>query len=426
MVTAALRAAADGRGQGQQNVARSPDEYSTPTPPPTQHYARRGATQENDSPDCGDDEYEEEQMSMTAGSGTGAARPAPPRRPAPPNRPGTQDSARTAPRPGTQGSVGGAASHRGRKGKLEEELSFGEQLVIETAMRFRGRSYDRRRQEELATPRRRGAQGMSGTASRELDFFMSCEKEGGKSISDDLSAQSSIRPQVTSEDSERKLQKQEVDELLDRLSKPRRQQIAHKPSSGDLSFQRSQQDESIRQREGFDLQHMVERLATPKKNYRLGPASGESVVLLHRSRCQGRPPDESRLKELSRPKRRGGSCMAWGVDWNQTDHLIRLDAYLHKTYGWQPSAATSSGCSSSQGHDQTSAKESPRVDPGELSEGYGNDVFDSETDEGSPDRTLPNIGGRFGAQMAASNDTDDTARRGGVAIRENKNKPRHF
>eukprot|EP00913_Durusdinium_trenchii_P034668 g32431.t1 len=33
-------------------------------------------------------------------------------------------------------------------------MSFGEQLVLETYLRFRGRRYDRQRQEELSQPRR--------------------------------------------------------------------------------------------------------------------------------------------------------------------------------------------------------------------------------------------------------------------------------
>lgn len=160
-------------------------------------------------------------------------------------------------------------------------LSFGEQLVLETYLRCRTRAYSKRRQEELAKPKRRA-------------FAFSPTNE--------------TVPKQHAKAKGPRLQLPEARAMIERLAKP-------KPKIRSLTPEKpaKQVEVEAAKRRDFNVHNMVERLATPRRGRRFTPPPGERVVLMHCTAARQRPHDAKRIEELAQPTRRGGGIRCWGV-----------------------------------------------------------------------------------------------------------------
>ncbi|CAK0872238.1 unnamed protein product, partial [Prorocentrum cordatum] len=161
-------------------------------------------------------------------------------------------------------------------------LSYGEQLVLQTYLHSKRRPYDKQRQEALAKPR--------------------------KPLGDDAS----LEQQHLQDD--RRLDKQEVQQMVDRLYKPKPKRF--QMDDAEVVLLELQQQQSAR-RKDFDLDAMVARLYVPKPPKSLEVADDESTFSI--SASPPRPPDKERLRSLARPKNRGASAEAWGLRPAQAD-----------------------------------------------------------------------------------------------------------
>uniref|UniRef100_A0A7S4SBR7 Uncharacterized protein n=1 Tax=Alexandrium monilatum TaxID=311494 RepID=A0A7S4SBR7_9DINO len=164
------------------------------------------------------------------------------------------------------------------------QLPFGEQLVLETFIRCRRRPYDRKRQDELAAPRRRGTSADGGSQ------------------------------EPSRQEPSRTLPQAQVDELLSRLAQPKRYAHDDAPPEDELARQAREADRA--KRAAIDVDAMVSRLAAPRLLRAHSPAYGERAAA-QADAAPGRPVDYDRLVDLARPVKRGASCSAWGVrlDW---------------------------------------------------------------------------------------------------------------
>mmetsp|Transcript_76076 Transcript_76076/g.219693 ORF Transcript_76076/g.219693 Transcript_76076/m.219693 type:complete len:724 (+) Transcript_76076:115-2286(+) len=155
-------------------------------------------------------------------------------------------------------------------------LSFGEQLVLETYMRCRQRPYDRKRQEQLAQPKRvRQADniGLANTGTAD---------------------------------------KTQIASIVSRLTQPKSQKataLVGAPTPGETLV--IQHD--VKRRRDVDMAAVVNRLSTPK------PPRPPEVSACTMGSAASRPVDISRLHTLAQPSKRGASCRSWGVhpDWTR-------------------------------------------------------------------------------------------------------------
>lgn len=154
-------------------------------------------------------------------------------------------------------------------------LPFGEQLVLETYMRFQRRPLDKQRLEDMARPKRHGpavAQNMligvpTKTASPE-----------------------------------------EIAGIVGRLTQPKKSSAAVAETTLSMA---SNQPNPARKKD-FNLDAMVSRLTAPRRVVQPTPA--EEVVLQAYKTGPRRGLDPARLAEMAKPHRRGASCLSWGVN----------------------------------------------------------------------------------------------------------------
>eukprot|EP00435_Cladocopium_sp_Y103_P065840 s123_g27.t2 len=160
------------------------------------------------------------------------------------------------------------ASQSSSEAEAEVPLSFGEQLVLETYLRFRGRRYDRQRQEELCQPRR---------------------------IKPPADRWSSGRREV--------LEKEQLEDLLKRLAGPKRGKAT---DSGELIALHSSKQEMVQRRvQAKDVEATFARLSAPKTARGYDPTPGEKVCLMY-NQTSHRSVNLERLADMAQPKKRGG------------------------------------------------------------------------------------------------------------------------
>mmetsp|Transcript_851 Transcript_851/g.1919 ORF Transcript_851/g.1919 Transcript_851/m.1919 type:complete len:273 (+) Transcript_851:184-1002(+) len=187
-----------------------------------------------------------------------------------------------------------------------EFLPFGEQLVLETYMRCQRRPHNKKRQEELAQPKRPGV----------------VERAGVEVVN-----KSAPPDQIAS--------------IVERLAQPR------KPKVQEVAPATARVAEGTRpEHRKFNLDAMVNRLSTPRVPHM--PSAAEQVALRTISTAAGatRPLDLERLAEMARPRHRGASARSWGVD---PDWVRDVSSTLD-TPRSERTASTSSGLRSAGGH----------------------------------------------------------------------------
>jgi len=156
-------------------------------------------------------------------------------------------------------------------------LSFGEQLVLETYLRYRGRRYDRQRQDALSQPRK-------------------------------------IKPPPPEERPGRQqkpLDKDQLGDLIDRLAKPKRGKVVE--SGEHLALQASRQ-EMVKQKaiQARDVEATFARLSAPKAARGYDPTPGEKVCLMYNQHA-GRSVNFERLADMAKPKKRTGAAESWAL-----------------------------------------------------------------------------------------------------------------
>jgi len=180
-----------------------------------------------------------------------------------------------------------------RSSKEDVPLSPGEQLVLDTYLRYKQRPYDRQRQDELAVPRQH---------TRSFSTFC-----------DSTSTTVPKMPKIISDD------------LCERLSQPKRPD-RRKVSSGEALVKSARlRDRS--QRASFDLPGLVQRLSAPKTARPRSPTSGERIMIQYNKPQDGKGISKEKLDMLSRPVIRGASSGSWRVDPNFVPKKPEQDAY---------------------------------------------------------------------------------------------------
>jgi len=158
---------------------------------------------------------------------------------------------------------------------LLSDLPLGEQLVLETYLRCRQRSYDRERIDELARPRK-------------------------------LIGPEKCVPSV-------KVDKVQMEAIVSRLTRQRtRKETDADKNDAMHSLARHGRTKLM---SDFDLQGLIQRLATVKP-----PRSMAKLLSEQEARTvprATRPLDSARISALATPRRRGATCASWGVpdDW---------------------------------------------------------------------------------------------------------------
>jgi len=168
-------------------------------------------------------------------------------------------------------------------------LNFGEQLVLETYMRYKGRRYDRKRQDELSKPRRQKVQELWGM-------------QAGQGSPDQRLGQSVVS-----------MNREEVDSLVARLTKPKKQKA--NSDHGNMIAMHSQQADVRKAKAAAtaDNDAVFKRLAAPKSSRPFDPTPGEKVCMMYHSARTRRPVNFERLADISKPKKRGGRAESWGI-----------------------------------------------------------------------------------------------------------------
>jgi len=162
-------------------------------------------------------------------------------------------------------------------------LCFGEQLVLETYMRSKGRRYDRQRQDELSQPRRHKGDAWAFGA------------QGGELM----------------DENEKVLDQHQVQNLVARLAKPKRHQSNE--DAGQMVTLHSMRDEALKRQSAADAEAMVKRLAAPKTFRAYDPTPGERVCMMYNRWKPTRAVNLDRLADMAKPKKRGGRAESWGV-----------------------------------------------------------------------------------------------------------------
>jgi len=204
------------------------------------------------------------------------------------------------------GVVEDSRSSMGLTDLSELPISYGERLILETCVRCRQRPYDRERQEALSRPRRGG---------KDVGVDRSAGERSLPTVSGGVSCEPSTQPSTarssTSQDT-RRLNMAQTDQLVNRLSTPRRHQKSAKPPAEQLPL-RSQERSAKPEAGGLAIASMVARLSAPRSARALSPTPGERVVLMWNRSENLRKPDLERLNRLAIASRRGGTAAAWGV-----------------------------------------------------------------------------------------------------------------
>jgi hypothetical protein len=202
-------------------------------------------------------------------------------------------------------------------------ISYGERLILETVMKCRQRPYDRKRQEALAQPRRRGgaaeAWGVSGLGERSppQGSTMRATTSGGSGALDYSSGAlgpSGSGPLGSSNNSkDPRLTSDQEARLVDRLCQPKRRKPDASKTPGEAILLRNQDRDAKLKTGSIDVAAIVSRLSAPRAIRALSPTPGERVVLMWNRSENLRKPDPQRINELAQSSRRGGSARAWGV-----------------------------------------------------------------------------------------------------------------
>mmetsp|Transcript_38190 Transcript_38190/g.89606 ORF Transcript_38190/g.89606 Transcript_38190/m.89606 type:complete len:311 (-) Transcript_38190:128-1060(-) len=177
-------------------------------------------------------------------------------------------------------------------------MTYGEQLIWEMTQRYKGRPYDRKRTEELARPRR----------PRVPEDLPPLPTPRSKSSQDTSASKALMTPD-------------RLEQMVKRLASPRKIRTDPEPSTislsqmpyGEALVQKAQMEERAK-RIGFDLQSMVNRLASPRRRSETPDAAvPPQVSTIGSSRLAGAPVDFARLAAMAKPTRRGASCTSWHV-----------------------------------------------------------------------------------------------------------------
>lgn len=201
-----------------------------------------------------------------------------PRLPQTPQTPGQSVRQIASSSVGEESRLASGASGLGAESEYSSEaeylsdipLTYGEQLVLETVFRSRQRPYNRQRQEELSKPRRR-------MAAPEPVF-----------------TQAPLSPK-------------QVDDVVNRLYRLRA------VKKGSESFDENCLAASTPKRSAQELEAIWNRLSALKPRRPRSPTPNEQVLFAYSSQMQQRRVDYCRLEEMSKPRKRGGTCASWGI-----------------------------------------------------------------------------------------------------------------
>jgi len=196
---------------------------------------------------------------------------------------------------GDSGSMKATVEDSAKSQFMLSDISFGEQLVLETFLRCRQRPYSRKRQDELARPRRQ------------------------KQQPDDLPELSISSPSV-------KLDKVKLDEIVNRLSRPR----FLKDTVDEHSVSKDSQSQQRSRRSDADVAAIIERLSKHKPPRAVLEAQEREAEAV-KNAATPRPVNHVRLASLATPLKRGGSCQCWGVrpDWTrETGSIVSSERTL--------------------------------------------------------------------------------------------------
>lgn len=180
-------------------------------------------------------------------------------------------------RPGSKSRRSGRDSKSSEDAESENSqdifanLTFGEQLVLETYHHSVQRPYDKKRQEELATPRGRTGDANCSSAVPEQPLhkgFM---------------------------DSSRLL------EMIARLSQPRRPTSS---SAAEAAAPKATEDLQPKRRV-LDLEASLQRLTSPRSKAKALQHGGAQIIMLQNMEHARRQVDFERLTAMARPKKTG-------------------------------------------------------------------------------------------------------------------------
>lgn len=175
-------------------------------------------------------------------------------------------------------------------------------MVLETYLRYRGRRYDRQRQDALSQPRK-------------IKPPPPEERPG--------------RPQ-------KPLDKEQLGDLIDRLAKPKRGKVVE--SGEHLALQASRQ-EMVKQKaiQARDVEATFARLSAPKAARGYDPTPGEKVCLMYNQHA-GRSVNLERLANMAKPKKRTGAAESWALTSISGKESVGLLPPIQKTSGKAASA----------------------------------------------------------------------------------------
>lgn len=273
-------------------------------------------------------------------------------------------------------------------------ISYGEMLVLKTAMKCRGRPYDRQRQDFLAKPRDR----RSSPETWGLRDSVSTTDQSGTAEA----CSSSRGPGDQSRRQESKsLSSKETDSLVARLTQPKRIKHHSRPP-GEQIVMRSQEMSREKAKVGFDLKAMVARLASPRFARMSSPTPGERIVVSWSRSEHARRPDPQRIKDLATSTRRGGSARAWGILPPAAASTDRCNQPMHESL---PSATCgNSARMAPQAHPQRPPATVPPLQQRPMPGAMAQDTDSNEDLEDLQDDDLPGL-----PDLESSQQMDDFA-----------------
>jgi len=158
-------------------------------------------------------------------------------------------------------------------------LYFGEQLVLETYMRNKGRRYDRKRQDELSQPRGRNHGAL------ELEML-----ENNRTF----------------------LNQAQLKNLVSRLAKPKRFQNTD-DAAVTMVTMNSIHAEVSKAPNRANAELVFRRLAAPRSSRGYDLTPGEKICMMYNRWKPGRTVNLDHLADMAKPKKRGGRASTWGV-----------------------------------------------------------------------------------------------------------------
>mmetsp|Transcript_5568 Transcript_5568/g.9939 ORF Transcript_5568/g.9939 Transcript_5568/m.9939 type:complete len:436 (-) Transcript_5568:61-1368(-) len=185
--------------------------------------------------------------------------------------------------------AGSASGSRPDDSEDDDEipLCFGEQLVLETYMRYKGRRYDRKRQDELSQPRRKNKKAAEDWGVQTANMAGDAGSPGAGVVS-----------------------REEVDKIVARLAKPKKPAAVE---SGHSVAMHAHNVDVQKARGAAADPEVFRRLTEPKKARPFDPTPGEKIVMMYQTARITRAIDPEKLAEMSRPKKRGGRAESWGL-----------------------------------------------------------------------------------------------------------------